>query len=77
MKKEKKELNKEIEKIYLKIQEEWKLSGELVKDFTKVAILEFNQESDFKNDLNPFLLNHSVISNAVLATSIANFNSLL
>lgn len=43
----KEKTDKEIERIYLKIQKDWNLTGKITKDFVIVAIQEFNQENDF------------------------------
>ena len=52
----KEKTDKEIERIYLKIQKDWNLTGKITKDFVIVAIQEFNQENDFKQDLNGKIL---------------------
>ena len=41
----KEKTDKEIERIYLKIQKDWNLTGKITKDFVIVAIQEFNQEN--------------------------------
>ena len=56
MKEKSEENEKEMERILSDIQKDWKLTGDLIKDFTRVAIQEFNQENDFKQDLNDQIL---------------------
>ena len=54
--KENEELNEEIKKICLKIQSEWKLTGNLVKDFTIVTKRESNIKGDFEQNSNDHML---------------------
>jgi hypothetical protein len=49
-------LNEEVKKIYMKIQKDWNLTGNLIKDFTKITIQEFALKGDFKQNLDDKIL---------------------